>query len=59
MKGVTDFKERTHCFKANISEEYQRRLEEDKRMYFRVTGPMVSWMDQYVCSKFFMNALLF
>jgi len=50
-KGVTEFMDITHPFKANFSDNFHQRINEDPKVFYRLQGPMVSWMEAAIVGK--------
>ena len=50
-KGVTEFIDITHPFKPNFSDNFHERITKDPRVFARVQGSMVAWMEAAIIGK--------
>jgi hypothetical protein len=50
-KGVTEFVDRTHCFKPNFNETHASAMESNTKIFARQRGGMVAWMDAAIQGK--------
>ena len=50
-RGVTEFMDITHPFKPNFSDNFHDRITKDPRVFARVQGSMVAWMEAAIIGK--------
>jgi hypothetical protein len=50
-KGVTEFVDRTHCFKPNFNETHANAMHSNAKIFARQRGGMVAWMDAAIQGK--------
>jgi hypothetical protein len=50
-KGVTEFVDRTHCFKPNFNETHASAMNSNPKVFARQRGGMVAWMDAAIQGK--------
>jgi hypothetical protein len=50
-KGVTEFVDRTHCFKPNFNETHASAMNANPKIFARQRGGMVAWMDAAIQGK--------
>jgi len=50
-RGVTEFMDITHPFKPNFSDNFTDRITKDPRVFARVQGSMVAWMEAAIIGK--------
>jgi len=50
-RGVTEFIDITHPFKPNFSDNFHERITKDPRVFARVQGSMVAWMEAAIIGK--------
>jgi hypothetical protein len=50
-RGVTEFMDITHPYKANFSDNFADRISRDPKVFFPVKGAMVAWMEAAIVGK--------